>query len=318
MATLTRPRYPSLRHWGARPQTNIQSWHPVLFPLAVGVVGAAVGLVLVAALLLSAALQGPVGILNFLWALLSVGPAAVLYRQLRWVYHLLGARYLLTRDTLILRTEDWQQTVPLRHIYRVVTGDSLPEHLVEGLTLGYRRGYGRVSGLGEAWFLTTTRSPEHLMVITTEAGSFVLSPADPGSLLREMAKRGVPLAPGRLPRPGVGGHHLGLSLVRDRQAWALLGLGVLVNLAMVAFVALRYPDLPPFLPLHYNAIGEVDFIGTPGEAFRLPGIAGGLLIGNVALATLVHRYERLAAYLFLAAGALVQMVMLVATATLLK
>lgn len=318
MATIIQSRYSPFRNLEGRAPAAVQSWHPVLFPLVVGVVGAAAGLVLVVASLVLGMLQSGLSILGFLFALLAIGAAFVLYRNLRWVYHLLGARYLLTRDSLILRTEDWQQTVPLRHIYRIVTGDGLPEHLVDGLTLGYRRGYGRVPGLGEAWFLTTTRSRGHLVVITTEAGSFVLSPADPGTLLREMAKRGVPLAPGRLPRSALSGHSIGIPFAGDRRAWIMLGLGVLLNLATIILVASRYSDLPPFLPLHYNAMGEVDFIGTPGDAFRLPGIAGGLLIGNVALATLFHRYERLAAYLFLVAGALVQMVMLVASANLLK
>jgi hypothetical protein len=231
---------------------------------------------------------------------------------------LLGARYFLTPDVLVLYTEGWQQEIPLASIYRVVTGDSLPEHLVETLFFGYRRGYGRVRGIGEAWFLTTSASRDHLTVITTDTGSYVLSPADVGTLMRELANRGVPLAPGRLPRAALRGHRIRLPFGRDRRALALLALGVVANLGMVAFVAWRYADLPPFLPLHYNAIGQVDFIGTPGEAFRLPGIAAGLLLGNVALAILIRRYERVAAHMFLAAGILVQMVMLVATINLLR
>ncbi|MCL4465450.1 MAG: PH domain-containing protein [Chloroflexi bacterium] len=318
MSAITRYRSTAFRYLGVRLPAEVHSWHPVLFPLILGVVGSAVGTVMVAVALFYAITQRSFDLFTFFFGLLFIGVLLVLYRQLRWVYHLLGARYLLTNDSLILRTEDWRQTIPLRRIYRVVTGDSLPDHLVDGLTFGYRRGYGRVPGTGEAWFLTTTPSRDHLTMITTDAGNYVLSPADPGTLMRELAKRGVPLAPGRLPRSALSGHRIRLPFGYDRRAWFLLGLGILANLAMIALVAMRYSDLPPFLPLHYNAMGEVDFIGTPGEAFKLPGIAGGLLVGNIALATLVYRHERLAAYLFLAAGALVQAVMLVAAANLLR
>jgi hypothetical protein len=250
--------------------------------------------------------------------LIILGLIALLVRLLRWIYHLLGARYILTKDRLTLRTEDWRQEVPLTSISRIVTGEFLPESLLDALTLGYRRGYSRIEGIGETWFLTTSRDRAHIAMITTGVGSYVVSPADPGSFLREMAGRGVPFAPGRLPREALRGHRIRIPMAQDPRAWALLGLAITVNLALLLFVAWRYPNLPPFLPLHFNAAGEVDFIGTPGEAFRLPTIAGSLLMGNTVLAIVLHRYERLASYLFLAAAVFAQLVMLVAVFNLLR
>jgi len=48
------------------------------------------------------------------------------------------------------------------------------------------------------------------------------------------------------------------SYWRNRGVLSLVGLSLAINLVALGYVALKYPNLPEFLPLHYNAMGDVD------------------------------------------------------------
>jgi len=109
-----------------------------------------------------------------------------------------------------------------------------------------------------------------------------------------------------------------LPFWQERAYQALLLLALLGNLAIFAYVSFRYPFLPPVLPLHYNILGEIDFLGTRAETFKIPGIGTGVLLVNLALGLVLHPRERLAATLLLATSVLVQVVLLVATISILQ
>lgn len=104
-----------------------------------------------------------------------------------------------------------------------------------------------------------------------------------------------------------------LPLWRDGIVCLLLFAALAGNLAMFAYVSDRYAWLPPFLPLHYSAAGEVDRLGTPNEVFMIPAIGAVLVIANVIIGAVFHRRERGAAILLAAACVFAQILLFVAT-----
>ncbi|HEY8601641.1 MAG TPA: DUF1648 domain-containing protein [Thermomicrobiales bacterium] len=103
-----------------------------------------------------------------------------------------------------------------------------------------------------------------------------------------------------------------LSLFADRPAVSLILLGGALIAAMVWFILLRFDAVPQTLPLHYNATGQPDRIGTPREIFFFPLITALVAVANLALAWSVIRFDRFAARLLLGGTCLVQTVAWVA------
>lgn len=103
-----------------------------------------------------------------------------------------------------------------------------------------------------------------------------------------------------------------LSLFQDRPAVALLLAGGALIAAMLWFILLKFDSVPQTLPLHYNATGQPDRIGTPREIFILPLITALVAAANIALAWSVIRFDRFAARLLLSGTCLVQAVAWVA------
>ena len=102
------------------------------------------------------------------------------------------------------------------------------------------------------------------------------------------------------------------ALFQDRPSVALILAGGALVAAMVWFIVLRWDAVPQTLPLHYNATGEPDRIGTPREILILPLITALVAVANIALAWSVVRFDRFAARLLLSGTCLVQTVAWVA------
>lgn len=102
---------------------------------------------------------------------------------------------------------------------------------------------------------------------------------------------------------------------RDRWNIALLGLAFLVNVAAVGWVVYQYVNLPEFLPLHYNAHGDVDYIGTRIESFRIPAVGTIIWLSNAVLGLLLYGIEPLASRLLVTTAAATQLLVLVAVVT---
>ena len=92
----------------------------------------------------------------------------------------------------------------------------------------------------------------------------------------------------------------------DRLVHVLLALGLLLNLALFAYVGWRYRALPESLPLHFDILGQPDRFGVRSEIFKLPTIGLILLVLNSLFGLTVQRWEKLGAYLLLGAASVVQ------------
>jgi uncharacterized membrane protein len=92
----------------------------------------------------------------------------------------------------------------------------------------------------------------------------------------------------------------------DRLVHVLLALGLLLNLALFAYIGWRYRALPESLPLHFDILGQPDRFGVRSEIFKLPAIGLLLLILNSLLGLAIQRWEKLGAYLLLGVAPVVQ------------
>ena len=92
----------------------------------------------------------------------------------------------------------------------------------------------------------------------------------------------------------------------DRLVHVLLVLGLLLNLALFAYVGWRFRALPQSLPLHFDILGQPDRFGVRSEIFKLPAIGLLLLVLNSLLGLIIYRWEKLGAYLLLGVTSVVQ------------
>lgn len=109
------------------------------------------------------------------------------------------------------------------------------------------------------------------------------------------------------------------SLLTDWPALAFLVAALLLSIAMVAYIALRYAHFPDQIALHFGPAGsgQPDRIGEKRELWTIPFIAGIVLAADTALAWAVYRYDRFAARLLTLGCALVAAIAWVVLLTLL-
>ncbi len=107
-------------------------------------------------------------------------------------------------------------------------------------------------------------------------------------------------------------------LLNDPIALGLLGIAVLLNVVMVAYILLQYDSIPSSITLHWNVNGFPDRIGSPREIWIVPLITGMVTIANFLLAWSIVTFDRFAARLLLGATCLVQLVAWVALITLIR
>jgi hypothetical protein len=139
------------------------------------------------------------------------------------------------------------------------------------------------------------------------------------------ARRRKPLAnlrlPGRPARPGQNAIVAWLlayrDLFRDRLladpvASALVAIGVVLPVLMVAYLYSQYEGLPGQIPIQWDASGDVADLTTPSGLWRFPRIAVVVLVVNTALATLVVGIDRYLARLLVAGIPLTQLILAIA------
>jgi hypothetical protein len=87
------------------------------------------------------------------------------------------------------------------------------------------------------------------------------------------------------------------AALRDRYLWAMLIVALFVNLGLFAFLLLLANQLPPLVPMHFDAAGQPDRIEPKGAIFSLPQIGLIMIAVNTVIGAVMYRREPLAAYL---------------------
>lgn len=301
----------------------MSTWKPPLWPgVHIGVAGLCVLLATEGYILWNFFGRG-YDLGSFLLALAALLALALLVAVGYLLYALMKLGYSLDDGALTITWGLVRHVLPLSTIDDVSTTYA-PKQGAYILAMpwhGYYVGRGTGSESGNVLFFATSRSPEQTAFIFTPEAIYAISPRDRDTfvetLRRKILDRGT-YEKGESARTAtLGPKVLFLPFWQDRVCQALLLTALLGNLAIFAHVSFRFPFLPPVLPLHYNLLGEIDFLGTRWEAFKIPGIGSAVLLANFAIVLLLHSKERLASMLLLVTATLVQVVLLVATVKIL-
>lgn len=238
------------------------------------------------------------------------------------VYHgrsIQAMSYNLDRNSFVIRWGGAREIIPMADVQRIIPGSDIADGLrVRRLPLpGWWVCEGRHAALGHIRFYATAPLESQSIIVTPDR-SFGVSPIALDDFDEAFSTRLAmrPTQDVRYARllPGLRSD----PLWTDRPARALIAVGVVGFLALLALVLGAYPGLPQSIPLHYDALGQVDRYGPSSSALGLAGIAAGALAANLVLGGLLFRAnERLAGYLAWGGGILIQMLFVAAAATLL-
>lgn len=249
-------------------------------------------------------------LLSFLLGMVGLLTLPLLAAISYWLYGLLNLTYHVDRNRVLIRWAASEQIIPLGQIAQVIEGSQVPGlvHWRGVRWPGYAVGRGEAEGWGTVLSFTTEPLARQLLIVTPSR-SYSISPSDQEGFLAALEARRRLGALEVLPQEERRASFLTWSLWCDRIFWWLALAGGLVNSALFAYLCWRYADLPLFLPLHFDPLGQADRIGARAELFRLPLIGLLSLSVNSVLGGLLYRRLRLAMYLLLG-GALLTQVLL--------
>jgi len=232
-----------------------------------------------------------------------------------WVYGLLGASYLLDRNALEIRWGTSRQVVPTGAIERIFTGEEIEQGIrfYGGRWPGHWVGYGELPEAGPTLFYATRPLAEQIFVATPGL-IYAVSPADRQGFLDSLRQR-VAMGPTQAieqssKRPSV----LDWPIWHDWLGLALLGLGLVALVALLAVLSFRFPQLPILIPLHFGVSGSPDRLAPRVEVFLVPLIGLLTVLVNGTLGSIAYSRNRVASYMLWGGSILVQV--LVWTATL--
>jgi hypothetical protein len=271
--------------------------------------GAALLLALMAAVLLFRVASEPVSLTSFAAALmalaLAVGGGLIAF----WAWSIATLRYRLTEDALHIHWGLTEHIIPLAAIAAVLPATAAAGPLrIRGVSWpGCHLGRAWAPGLGDIVLASAHLHARELVFVSAGSAIYGLSVPDAEPFAADLRKRQMQARPSAPATPSVLQPRLfGLSLWRDRPGLILLGAGLLANAALFAYVCYVYPDLPTFLPFQVTPAGSASQIGQREDLLLLPAAALAILALNAAAGAVLHRWERLGAYLCLGAATLVQ------------
>ncbi len=260
----------------------------------------------------------PVNLLTFLGGLAIVVSLPIIAIV---VYRLDGLRrsgYGLDRNQLTIAWGDISHVIPIHLIDRIIPGETVSSRIRfrGGRWPGLWVGQGEVSGIGLTLFNATTSLERQLLIITSMA-AYAISPIDREGFLQAFEARRAMGPTQDVLQTSLRPPLFDLPLWADRVAQRLLmGAGVLCA-ALFAYICLKYPNLPPRTPLHFDAVGVPDRYGGPSEVFILPAIGLLVLSVNALTGVLIYLRERVPAYILWGGAILAQGLLWVAAVTLL-
>ena len=230
-----------------------------------------------------------------------------------WLQGLSSSGYLLDRNALVIHWGPMEQTIPTGQIERVLTGDEVEGRIqfYGGMWPGHCVGYGEVPGAGPALFYATV-PPRYQIYIVTPGLTYGISPANAEGFLESLHKR-LQMGPTQIVeqysrRPGI----LNWAIWQDRVGLALLAVGFLAILALTGLLCFQFPALSRLVPLHFDAAGNADRLGSRGQIFFIPLIGLLALLLNGTLGAIAYRRERVASYLLWGGAVLVQVLVWIA------
>lgn len=279
-----------------------------------------IGLVMLDIFCLIGMTARPIGPLTFILALIILGSIPALALIGYQLYGLARSGYDVDRNAVTIQWGPVKQIVPVESIQRIMLGTE-----VEGGVKGFRgwRWPGLMQGQGElpeadlTVFYASTALPQQLILVTPSV-SYAISPADAAGFIESIKAR-YELGPTQaVEQTTEHPAYFDWPLWGDRVAHYLLITGATMCLLLFGLVSLRFPNLPPVLPMHFNALGLPDRNGPATQVFILPFIGLFALGANTLLGGLFYRREQVAAYLLWGGTIVVQVLLWIGTVNLLR
>jgi hypothetical protein len=247
-------------------------------------------------------------------ALLFILSLPIVAVWLYWYIGFLTLRYHMDRNALTISSATGRQIVPLQAIQRIMPGAELTvSQNFRGIGWpGYLKGTMRLKGLGMVK-VHSTEPLERQLVVVTDTRSYGISPLRRQQFLEDFAARRS-LGPMRELQPQVEQPRLVTwAFWHDRWLWTILLVALLANGALFGMISARWGNLPERIPLHFDAQGIVDRIDSKGGLLVVPIIGALTLFVNTLLGVLLHRQERLGAFLLAFSALGIQCVLWIAT-----
>jgi hypothetical protein len=235
-------------------------------------------------------------------------------------YALARARYVVSRNALVVDWGGRRELIPMGMIDHVRAGADVEGPLrPRALTWpGNVVGHATHPSLGEVEFLAAA-DKAGLVLVGYADRWLAISPLDPQAFLAEFEARRAEGVVEAIPPESAQPGFRQWPLWRDWLALGLIALGGLGALALVGYLTLIFPQLPPEIALRFNAQGQPDRFGPPTGLFLLPIIGGLAWALNTLGGVWLHRRadERSGSYLLFGATVFVQALVWVAALSLL-
>jgi hypothetical protein len=268
------------------------------------------------------ALRQPIGFGMFLGLLVGLICGCLALAALTFTVGYFTLRYRFEPDALVVTWLGRREAIRYGEVDGIFAGSRLGQAMrVRGLNWpGYHVGIGRSRAMGLVRYYVTTADLSAVALIVTPEMTFALSPADPGGFRRELIRRveesdELPLPTGPVAARAAGSPVGGA--IRDLWLPGFVVASLLVLGLTLGYIALKWPDLPETIPLHFNRDGVPDLLGPREDVLRIPGIGAAMLIANVGLGLAVYAREPAAARMLWGISLVVQLLVLVATARIL-
>ena len=243
------------------------------------------------ALLLLYLMRSQVNLAFFIFALFVTVSLPLLALLSYLVYALASLRYHVHRDALTIVWGATRRVVPMGSIQKVMRGADVSQDIkVRGVSWpGHLVGCGQLEEIGRTLIYASEPLAKQLLVITPTV-AYGISPANLDGFLDAFDIR-QHIGPIRLVsfeqrQPGF----VSWPVWRDRLAHLLLGLGLVVNLILFAYLCWLYP-----------ALGRT-------ELLKLPAIGLATWIVNSSFGILIHQRQQTGAYLLWGGAFVVQLI----------
>lgn len=239
-------------------------------------------------------LRNPIGLLSFLLGLFALAAFVAFFVLVYWTYGYYSLFYILDRDAFRIHWAGFEVLVPLLEIRGMVDGASLASAPQPPLLRwpGYQIGWSYHERLGQVAFYTRQAGP-HSHFVLTDSVAYAISPADPEGFRQALELR-QSLGPVHRLQPVIGASPLlALPFWSDRLAHGLWVGALALNLGLFAYLCALYPGLPPIMPVHFDALGEVDRLAPAVVLFIVPAIGALGLLLNGFVGFLIHARQRL-------------------------
>jgi hypothetical protein len=230
-----------------------------------------------------------------------------------WAWGCYSLSYTVDRNALSIRWAGLEQVIPIGSIEKLIPASEDDQLTVEGVNwAGHHVGRASIEGFGDVLFYSGHRSLDEVLYVYTAAQAYAISVPDHHAFAQavQLNQSRGPLFEQRqvLRRAGLSAQ----TFWTDNFALILTAILLVAFFAVLGYVLNIYPGLAETVALRFPSFGGIARLSDKSALLDIPRSAAGFLVINVALAILLHSWERMVSYVVLIAGILVQVVLLVA------